>query len=73
MSKILYTFWHNQIERETVKAFLLETLAKIAVEKTFAGESVNGIADAKKLIDKAFDELETTYATIETPKHQSSR
>jgi hypothetical protein len=57
MNQHLIAFYNNQGQRETVKLFLIEVLKEIAVEKSFEGEPVTGIKEAKDTIDKAFDKL----------------
>jgi len=54
----LTTFHKNTAQRESLKAFMIETLKNIAVTKAFAGESVLGIPEARLLIDKLFIELD---------------
>lgn len=70
---ILGNFYRDSALRETVKKFFIDTLADMAVEKTFNGESVSGIKDAKELIEKAFENLEETYGNIEKPVIPNSR
>lgn len=57
----LHQFYMNKVENEAVQAFMIECLSKIAVEKTFSGEDVTGIKQAKEVIDRMFDELEIMY------------
>ena len=57
----LKTFYSNTGERDEVKAFMLEVLGELAVERTFNGEEVGGIKDAKECIDRMFDKLEELY------------
>jgi hypothetical protein len=58
-------FYANENEREAVKEFLINTLKDIAVEKTFNKEDVSGIAEARQLVDKAFDRLSELYGKID--------
>lgn len=58
---ILRQFYENTGERDAVKAFLTDVLKEIAVERTFNGEDVGGIKDAKDCVEKAFDRLEELY------------
>ncbi len=69
----LLLFYRNPSEREAVKAFMIETLAQMAVDKAFNREDVNGIADARDLIDKTFQKLGEKYGKIEEPVIHNSR
>lgn len=73
MENILRQFYNNQSEREALKAFMVEVLKEIAVEKTFNGESVEGIKEAHELIGKMFDTLEVKYGIIKKVVIQDSK
>lgn len=73
MNPVLRNFYTNISEREAVQAFLIETLAEMAVEKTFAGEPVTGIKDAKDMVYKAFDRLEKAYGKPPQPVNITPR
>lgn len=73
MDNVLRTFFNNKTQRETVKVFMVEVLKELAVEKTFARESVEGIADAKECVEAVFDRLEEKYGKIEEPVISNSR
>lgn len=73
MNNTLRVFFNNQNERETVKAFLIETLKTMAGDRALLGESVSGIKDAHDCIVKAFDNLEELYGKIETISIPNSR
>lgn len=73
MNPTLRNFYTNENEREAVKAYLIESLKEIAIEKSFAGESVVGIPEARQMVDKMFDNLKVAYGKIEEPKIISSR
>ena len=57
----LKLFYDNVTEREAVREFLIESLREIAIEKTFDGEDVTGIKEARQTIDKMFDKLDELY------------
>jgi hypothetical protein len=61
MNPTLHTFYNNENERETVKAFMIETLKEIAIERAFNGEDIKGIPDAKNLVEVMFSKLEEVY------------
>jgi len=69
----LKLFYDNIQEREAVKAFLIDCLKELAVEKTFDGEDVSGIKEARQNIERAFDRLDEMYGKIETSKPSNSR
>lgn len=69
--QILHQFYANKVEKDAVQAFMIECLEKIAVEKTFAGEDTTGIKDARELIDRMFNELETTYGEVKKVVYNS--
>lgn len=58
----LQDFYMNEVLRGEVKTYLLDYLKVQAVEKTFNRENTEHIADAKEVIEKAFDNLELLFA-----------
>lgn len=58
----LRTFNGDQSTKEEVIAFLHGFIAKEGLRRMYAKEEVSGIADAKDLVDKAFEELARMYA-----------
>jgi hypothetical protein len=60
----LKQFYDNETQREEVKAFMILCLQEMAVERTFAGEDVYGIKEARDLVEKTFDKLAELYGTI---------
>lgn len=73
MDRTLRQFYDNEQMRNSVKEFLISSLKDIAVEKTFSGENVDGIKDAKELIESAFRNLEVSYGKIKEPVISNSR
>lgn len=61
MQKTLHKFYIDQEMRETVKDFLVNHLKELTIKKAFAGESTEGILEAKNAISNAFKQLEDTY------------
>ena len=59
----LNLFYQNESEREAVKAFFIQTLEELAVERVFDKQSVAGIYEARKVVSKVFDKLEEKYGT----------
>jgi hypothetical protein len=64
-TSLLKTFYNNESEREAVKAFFVQCLSRMAVERTFAGEDVSGIKEAHELTERVFDELAGLYSAVE--------
>ena len=65
MNNILQQFYNNETQRETIHSFLIEILKELAIDKTFKGEDVKGIKEAKEAIEKAFDRLDELYKVKE--------
>lgn len=63
----LQEFHENKDLKNNVHAYLIEYLEGQAVKMVFNKGDVSGIPDAKVVIDKAFDYLDTLFA----PKSQS--
>ncbi|OGL46466.1 MAG: hypothetical protein A2W05_07115 [Candidatus Schekmanbacteria bacterium RBG_16_38_10] len=61
MTNFLNQFYNDEHTREAVKAFFLEQLDKLALEKVYSGEETTGIKDAKETIERAFIELKELY------------
>lgn len=73
MTSSLKTFYDNVPEREAVKEFMVEQLKAMAVSKTFEGEDVTGLKEARDLVERVFDELDALYGRPEPIKEQNSR
>lgn len=69
----LALFYRNESERDAVKAFLISCLGELAVERTFDKKDVSGIADAKDVIESAFNKLEEQFAEKKPPLASNSR
>lgn len=59
--------------REAVKDFQIQCLKDLAVNKTFEGEDVKGIKEARELVDKMFDTLDQMYGIIKPVNKIDSR
>jgi uncharacterized protein YdeI (YjbR/CyaY-like superfamily) len=62
MDKSLLTFHQNTDLKDNVHAYLIKYLEKVAIEKVFNKEDVSAIADAKEVIDRAFENLDILFA-----------
>ena len=59
--KSLQQFYNDKDTKENVYNYLIDYLEKEAVKRVFEREDVSAIADAKEVIDKAFDNLEVLF------------
>lgn len=57
----LHDFYLNEGMREEVRQYLLKFLTEKAIEKVFAQEDTKAIAEAKEVIDEAFNNLEIIF------------
>jgi hypothetical protein len=69
----LKQFYDMPTIREAVKDFQIKCLKDLAVDKTFEGEDVKGIKEARELVDHMFDTLEELYGKIDTVTKIDSR
>ncbi len=63
MPSSLKDFYLNEIMRNDVHAYLMDCLKVQAIEKAFNREDTSSVAEAKEIIDKAFNELEILFAS----------
>lgn len=63
MLNSLKDFYLNQVMREEFKTYLIDFLKTQAIEKTFNREPTEYIAEAKEVIEKAFDNLDILFAS----------
>lgn len=61
MLPTLHKFYIDQEMREAVKEYIINHLKDITIKKAFAGETTEGILEAKNAIQNAFKQLEDTY------------
>ncbi len=66
--KPLNHFYVQQEIYNEVKKFFFDHLKEITIKKAFAGESTEGILEAKNTLSNAFKQLEDTYGTQEQTK-----
>lgn len=57
----LRTFNGDVHTKEALKEFIFDCINEEALDKMFKREDVTHIADARELIEKAFDKLNTIY------------
>ena len=59
--KSLLAFYNDKDQKENVQNYLTEYLEKEAIRRVFAKEDVTAVADAKEIIDNAFENLEVLF------------
>lgn len=69
----LRNFYADEVTRDTVKAFMESQLSDMAIEAVFAKNPVEGIAEAKILVERVFDKLKELYAPKQIQVIESSR
>lgn len=68
MVKSIQEFYNDSETRDNVKNYLLDFLKEEGAKKMFAKENVTGFADAKEVIEKAFDNMEYMFAPKQAKK-----
>lgn len=58
----LKEFYTDKEMREEVYAFLVKFLELKAIEKVFDRENTDGVAEAKEMIDGAFEQLDAEFS-----------
>lgn len=58
---MLKEFYTNESMRNDVKNYLIDFLKIQAIDKTFKKEDTTAIAEAKEIIDRAFEELDILF------------
>ena len=57
----LQEFHENKDLKNNVHNYLIEYLEGLAIERVFNKEDTTGIADAREVIDKAFEHLDVLF------------
>lgn len=68
----LKKFWDDGVMSQVVKEFLFMHLDTLALERVYDLRPTEGIADAKEVIDKAFDELDELFEPVEKKKEPAN-
>lgn len=63
----LRRFNGDKATKEALRAYIIEHIGKEGVYRMFNRQSVEHIADACELIQKAFEQLDTDYGIQEQP------
>ena len=61
---MLRDFYYNEEMRTQVQEYLVEYLHKRAIEKVFDREDTSGVAEAKEIIDGAFENLSSMFEVV---------
>lgn len=72
MDNVLRKLNGDKTTKEAFKEYLTSVVAQVGVGLMFEKKDVSHIADAKMLIDKAFEQLEIDYAIPEQTPEQSN-
>lgn len=62
MTKSIKEFYTDAETRDNVKSYLLDFIKEEGCKKMFDKEDVSGYADAKEIIEKAFNEMEYLFS-----------
>ena len=68
--KSLREFYNDKDTKENVYNYLIDYLEKETVKRTFDREDVSGMADAKEIISKAFDNMDLLFNSKAKKKEQ---
>ena len=66
----LIEFYKDEDTRENVHNYLTEFLSQEAVKKVFNKEDVSAVAEAKEMIDKAFENMGIMFQETKVGKEQ---
>ena len=62
MAKSIQEFYNDTETRDNVKNYLIDFLKEEGSKKMFAKEDVTGFADAREVIEKAFENMEYLFS-----------
>lgn len=68
----LKSFYEDKVTKETLLEFLVDYMNQYALDKMYKREDVSGIANAKEIIDSAFEQLDILYGIPATKKETIS-
>lgn len=60
--ELLKHFYEDEHTREAFKAFQIQVLHEMAVDKVFDKKAIAGMYEAKKVVERSFEKLEETFA-----------
>lgn len=73
MDSILARFNGDKNTKETVRTYFLMQFDKEALEMMYRKENVAHFADARILLEKAFETLDTEYGVQNTPVEETNQ
>lgn len=59
--KSLQEFYQDKHTRENVHSYLIDFLKEEAIRKVFDKEDVSAVAEAKEMIDRAFENMDIIF------------
>ena len=59
---MLKDFYQNKELRTEVKTYLIDFLNQEIIKKAYAGEDTKAVGEAKVVLDKAFENLDTIFS-----------
>lgn len=71
--QLLKRFFDDSATREAFMQFQIQVLKEMAVDLVFDKKNIDGISEAKKVVEKSFDKLEEIYGKIEASEPETSR
>lgn len=73
MDSLIRQFNGDEGTKQAVIAYLTNFISDEAVSRVFAKEDVSSVADAKILIDKAFDQMSIDYGITTQPAEPTNQ
>jgi len=70
---LLHRFNSDSKTKEALREYITNFLAEETVKRVFSRQDVSHIADAKILIDKAFEQLSNDFAVPETQEEVTNK
>ena len=70
--KPLFEFWKDKPTKNNVQEYLIQFLKEEGAKKMFNREDVSGVAEAKEMIDKAFENMDLLFEAKSTIKKSNS-
>lgn len=68
MPKSLLEFYQDTTTKDNVHSYLIDFLKEEGIRKLFAKEDVSAVAEAKEMIDKAFENMDVVFKKKEEAK-----
>ena len=69
----LQQLWNDKESLVEVRKFLTTFLTEFGVKKMFSGEDTKAVGEAKDILDKAFDELDSMFSSKKKKKETKNQ